>query len=54
MPKQLSNPASRHINVNFSLDGRADDCLTEESKSQGKTKSALLNSILKSRYGIVS
>ncbi len=52
MPRRLLNPAARHINVNFSIDGRAKDLLDDEAGDKGMKTSQLVNNILKERYNI--
>jgi hypothetical protein len=52
VPRRLNNPAARHINVNFSIDGRAKDLLDDEAGDKGIKTSQLVNLILKERYNI--
>ena len=52
VPRRLNNPAARHINVNFSIDGRAKDLLDDEAGDKGIKTSQLVNFILKERYSI--
>lgn len=52
MPRKLNNPAARHVNVNYSIDSRANDCLIEEAEGKQVTKSSIVNFILKKHYNI--
>ena len=52
LPRRLNNPAARHINVNFSIDGRAKDLLDDEAGDRGMKTSQLVNFIFKERYNI--
>lgn len=54
MPARLKNPASKHAGYNFSLDQRVKDLLDSEAELENLSVSALLNKILKLRYGIVN
>ena len=54
MPAKLRNPAAKHAGYNFSLDQRVKDLLDSEAELENISVSALINKILKMRYGIIN
>jgi predicted HicB family RNase H-like nuclease len=54
LPARLKNPASKHSGFNFSLDQRVKELLDSEAELENLSVSALLNKVLKLRYGIVN
>jgi hypothetical protein len=53
MPQKLKNPAAKRTPVNYSLELRIIDMVAEKAEDDNTTDSEVVNSILRSYFGIV-
>ena len=54
MPSKLRNPAAKRTPINYSLELRVTDLITEYAEKMGVSDSEYVNQVLKTHLGIVN